>query len=178
MTGELAALFRAVDYDAGASLAHPGDALPLLLLVERGLLRFYQPDEAGREWNKGFLWEGGIAGPLAGDAERWPAPSGLQALEPSRVHGAPLDRVRALMRRWPELDRWSRRYADWLIESKASRLARFQRLSATARYEDFRCRHPQLCDRLALLHVASYIGVTDVTLSRIRGRLARRGVPA
>jgi CRP-like cAMP-binding protein len=44
-------------------------------------------------------------------------------------------------------------------------------LNATQRYQLFLRDHGPLAERLPLHHVASYLGVTNVALSRIRGRL-------
>ena len=41
-------------------------------------------------------------------------------------------------------------------------------LDARRRYAAFCAREPQLAERVPLLHLASYLGITDVSLSRIR----------
>lgn len=43
-------------------------------------------------------------------------------------------------------------------------------LSAKERYEEFRVQFPQLCRRVQLGYIASYLGITLSTLSRLRGR--------
>ncbi len=43
--------------------------------------------------------------------------------------------------------------------------------SAQARYETFLRDHADLVIRLPQYHIASYLGITDVALSRIRKRM-------
>jgi CRP-like cAMP-binding protein len=48
--------------------------------------------------------------------------------------------------------------------------------SAEQRYQRLLTEQPELAERLPLYHLASYLGVTDVALSRIRRRLKQSGV--
>lgn len=43
-------------------------------------------------------------------------------------------------------------------------------LSARERYEEFRQQFPQICQRVQLGYIASYLGITLSTLSRLRSR--------
>ena len=43
-------------------------------------------------------------------------------------------------------------------------------LSAKERYEEFQQQHPQICQRASLGRIASYLGITLPTLSRLRGQ--------
>jgi hypothetical protein len=47
----------------------------------------------------------------------------------------------------------------------------FLQQTATERYLDFCERHPDLLQRIPQYHIASYLGVTEVTLSRLRSTL-------
>ena len=43
------------------------------------------------------------------------------------------------------------------------------------RYLDLVKNHPKIIQSISLKMIASYLGITDVALSRIRSRLSRRG---
>ena len=55
-----------------------------------------------------------------------------------------------------------------LLERKSQRELDLQTLDGRARYQKFCQKHPGLAARVPLVHLASYLGITDVSLSRIR----------
>ncbi len=55
-----------------------------------------------------------------------------------------------------------------------NRIRYYQSLSAAERYDQIHQRHPDILDRVKLLHLASYLGMTPETLSRLRSRKERR----
>lgn len=170
----LVTLFEAREYASGEFLATPGKSFDRILVVARGALRFYVLDEEGREWNKGFAAEGRLTGPLADTPMSWPDPYGMQALEDCIVFEAPAQAVRALSARSAVFDTIIKRYVSALLRMKADRLTAFQRLDATGRYQDFLQRYPDLVGRLPQYHIASYLGISEVSLSRLRRKLAEK----
>lgn len=169
---ELAALFSSCSLASNEFLAQPGDALNRVIIVVSGVLRFYLLDEDGQEWNKGFLSEDGITGPLAEYTDTWPNPYGLQALEKSMVLQASANEFLALAAQYSELDHVLRRYVSALLKRKAKRLTSFQRLDATGRYLEFCQEYAQVVERLPQYHIASFIGISEVSLSRLRRKLS------
>ncbi|WP_097459040.1 Crp/Fnr family transcriptional regulator [Mangrovitalea sediminis] len=169
---ELEPLFEARQYSGGQFLAMPGKAFDRVLVVARGVLRFFILDEEGREWNKGFAAEGRLTGPLAETHMSWPDPYGMQAIEDSVVFEAPAATFSALAAGNAVLDGMVKRYVGALLRMKADRLTGFQRLDATGRYRDFLERYPELAGRLPQYHIASYLGISEVSLSRLRRKVA------
>ena len=55
-----------------------------------------------------------------------------------------------------------------LVSHKLQREHDLLTLDALRRYAAFVAREPQLAERVPLLHLASYLGITDVSLSHIR----------
>ncbi len=58
-----------------------------------------------------------------------------------------------------------------LLDGKMQREQEFLQLSARQRYARLLEQHPQWAERIALKHLASYLGVTDVSLSRLRSEM-------
>ena len=152
-----------------------GDPLPDVVFVVAGLLRLYYTDRNGNEWNKAFAVGGGFTGSLASGLLGVPAPFSIQALEPTAVLAARWDTLEALYDRHPALERLGRRVAEQVAVKKEMKERAFLEQTATERYQAFVRGESGLAARLPLYHVASYVGVTEVSLSRIRGRIARRG---
>lgn len=162
------------EFGQGDHIILAGDAFPDAIFVTAGLLRLYYTDREGNEWNKAFAAAGGFTGSLASGLLGIPAPFSMQALEPTVVLAARWDALEALYERHPALERLGRRVAEQVVVKKEIKERAFLEHSATERYEAFVRNEPGLIGRLPLYHVASYIGVTEVSLSRIRGRIARR----
>jgi len=166
-------LFRERAYGPGEQVVLAGAPAPDVFFVHTGLLRLYYTDREGREWNKAFVRDGGFAGSLAAGLLGVPAPYAIQALEPTVALVAPWRDLEACYDRHPALERLGRRLAEQVAVKKELRERSFLERTPTERYEAFVRDEPALMARLPLYHVASYIGVTEVSLSRIRGRLAR-----
>ncbi|MEM6326445.1 MAG: Crp/Fnr family transcriptional regulator [Bacteroidota bacterium] len=172
----LASLFAMREVAARTALARPGSTRYDVLFVARGLLRFYYPGEDGRESNKAFVAEGEFAGALASARLGVPLLYGIEALEDTTVLAAPYEAFAALMDREPVFERLGRRLAETILARKERRTRAFLLQSATERYLDLSETRPDLLQRVPQYHLASYLGVTDVHLSRIRRELAERAV--
>lgn len=168
----LRSAFERREAAAREPVALPGTATHEVLFVERGLLRFYYPGDEGRESNKAFVVEGEFAGALGAARLGVPVLYGVEALEPTRYLAAQVADLTDLMEREPALERFGRRLAEEVLARKERRTRSFLLQSADGRYDDLQKDRPDLVQRVPLYHLASYLGVTDVHLSRIRRRAA------
>ena len=168
----LRGLFVRRDVAAREPVSLPGSTAHEILFVERGLLRFYYPGDDGRESNKAFIVEGEFAGALAAAHLRLPILYGIEALEPTVVLAAPVDAFADLMDRDPAYDRLGRKLAERILARKELRTRSLLLQSAAERYADLVRERPDLLQRVPLYHLASYLGVTDVHLSRVRRQAA------
>ena len=167
-----ASLFAEREVAARALVALPGAADHDVLFVARGLLRFYYPADGGKESNKAFVAEGEFAGALAAAGLGVPILYGIEALEPTTVLSAPYTAFVALMDRDPAFERLGRKLAEFILMRKERRARSLLTQSAAERYLAFVEARPDLVQRVPLYHVASYLGVTDVHLSRVRRDVA------
>lgn len=136
--------------------------------VEEGLLATVFADPQGRErvhhFHAAAHW---LAPPLGLPAGAWrieaQVPSGLRVLSPQQ-----LDQAKAL----------DARVADWLLQALTAERQRLTQrehqwlmLSATDRYLQVLRDAPSWLEQVPQHRLASYLGLTDVALSRIRRRL-------
>ncbi|SFS93086.1 cAMP-binding domain of CRP or a regulatory subunit of cAMP-dependent protein kinases [Zhouia amylolytica] len=68
------------------------------------------------------------------------------------------------------LANWGRRLAEQELVKTEERLISRQFRTAKERYLDLLIQNPDLVRRVQLGHIASYLGITQVTLSRIRAK--------
>lgn len=66
---------------------------------------------------------------------------------------------------------WGRKLAEYELVKTEERLIAQQFLSATERYRELLTNRPDLLQRVQLGHIASYLGITRVSLSRIRAEI-------
>ena len=164
---------------AGEVLQSVGQPLGAVWFVEQGLLRSHFLNADGRERNCAFYTEhqwAGIPPPRGTPAE---ATFAIEALERSHVVELSHDRLAAWLQSRPELQET---LTDALLVNLVASSRRESALmmdSAEQRYKQFLEEYPEIVERVALHHVASYLGITSVALSRIRRRIKdRRAVPA
>ena len=170
--GVLEDAFATREVDRGEAVALPGSDDHRVLFVEDGLLRFYYPTDDGRESNKAFVGQGEFAGALAAAGLGVPILYGIDALEDATVRTISVDNFRDLFDQSPAFERLGRRLAERILMRKERRARSLLLQSATERYVAFLEAEPGLAQRVPQYHIASYLGVTDVHLSRVRRELA------
>ena len=165
---KLRTIFRQREVPSREFVALPGAETHELLFVCQGLLRFYYVAGDGRETNKAFIAENEFAGPLASSALALPLYYGIEALEPSDLLVAPFSDFSGLFEQDPMFDRLGRKLAERLLIRKELRTRSLLQQNASDRYRDFVRQHPDLIDRVPQYHIASYLGITEVSLSRLK----------
>ncbi len=154
----------------GEYFLQAGDKSIELAFVNTGLLRFFYQTEDGKEFNKSFIPENQFAAAYSAVLIDLPARFSIQALEESHLLVCNLKPVIELFDEHRCWERLGRILAEQLYIKKETREAEFLLDDAETRYRSFQRTYPGLEDRLAQYHVASYLGVTPVALSRIRRR--------
>lgn len=138
--------------------------------INSGLLRFFYRQAGGREFNKSFAAENHFIGAYSAYLSNSPARFTIEALEPTILLSARLDRIVELSENYPCWESFRRLLTEQLYVRKEEREAEFLLDDAAQRYQTFQRRYPALEERIAQYHIASYIGITPVALSRIRKR--------
>jgi CRP-like cAMP-binding protein len=68
----------------------------------------------------------------------------------------------------PDLERLARKMAEYYFLQKEKKELEIVLLNATERYQIFQTEFPGIEQHIAQYHVASYLGITPIQLSRIR----------
>ncbi len=166
----LVAAANTISVAKGEHLLRAGEAWRHLWLVGRGALRLYYLDREGIEANKNFYLEGQVFWPITRPLREEPVSFHVCALEATQVHAWPIAEVDSLMADAPSWVALQLRALQALVEEKMWREQMFLQCDASERYAQLQRARPQWCERLPLRHQASWLGITDVSLSRLRAR--------
>lgn len=138
--------------------------------VAQGCFRTYTIDERGVENILQFSQEGAFIGDIVSATLGAPTPYFVDAIEPSTVLVIDLPSFNRMIESIPEIGRGYRLGLQRSQAAKDRRIALSLSASAEERYADFMSRHPALAARVPQRMLASYLGITPETLSRIRHR--------
>jgi CRP-like cAMP-binding protein len=138
-----------------------------LYFVKKGALRsFYLVD--GRDVTAHFAFENGIVGAadsiIRGKKSRY----AIEALEDSELYVMDYRKMEQLLASNPALERWARLVSQHLYIELVERLEGMIFLPASERYHQLISRYPNLDQKVNLGHIASYLGISQETLSRVR----------
>lgn len=165
------ALGRLRDYAEGESVFLAGDTPQELRFIESGIACNYYLKADGSRRNKSFLQSPDVIACLSSSHAQLPTRFGCEALTELQCFEVP---VKALQRLSQQRDSW-RSVTELLITrlalKKEAREADLLLCSATELYQKFIQQSPELESCLANYQIASYLGITEVSLSRIRAKL-------
>lgn len=171
----LAAQAQCTRLAARATLLVAGEAWRHAFWVERGLLRLFYIDAEGHESNKNFHAEDAFVWPVTALLRRDPVAFFIAALEPAVVWRLPYAAFEAAAAPLPSWSAWQLQALAGLVDDKMRREQAFLQCSARERYEALLRERPEWARRIPLRHLASYLGMTDVSLSRLRAEMGLIG---
>ena len=92
----------------------------------------------------------------------------VELLENSEIQIIPYVDLQSLLIKYPQYEKYMRLILEHLYAEGANRVEEFLFYSAKERYNNLFKTRPHLIQRVNLGHIASYLGMTQETLSRIR----------
>ncbi len=135
--------------------------------VLEGVLRYFDPDETGAEPTCFFTFEGHyVVDPFTYEEQK-PSVMNLKSVTDCRLAVISYERDRKLM---AELPRWKEIKTNMIlrVSLEFSDQKSLMNMSAAKRYSYFTERYPHLALRVPLQYIASYLGIAQPSLSRLR----------
>lgn len=151
-------------------LLNEGKKCSHLYFLEKGSLRgFYNLD--GKEVTHWFGFENDFVTSFHSFTTGEPAVENIQLMEGSILWAISKEQLTELFNRYHEIERLVRiAYEKYYIRLE-ERFVNAQFKTAKERYENLLHLTPHILERVPLGYVASYLGISQETLSRIRGQL-------
>ena len=135
--------------------------------VEKGLARSYSLVD-GVEATSWFSKEGDITFSMMSAYYGKPGYEFVELLEDSILYSISIEELEALYKTNIEIANWSRILHQKAFLDLELRHIALATQTAKTRYNNFVKLYPDLMNRVNLGYIASYLGVTQVTLSRLR----------
>lgn len=149
-------------------LLQKGDVCRYMAFVVSGCLRLYRTDEAAEEHILRFAIENWWITDPESFRTGLPAQGAIEALEDTRVLLWSKENWERVKREVPAFNALENQLAGHYLDAQVNRLYTAISHSAEERYEEFVKAFPDFYQRIPLHMIASYLGVSRETLSRIR----------
>ncbi|MEP7254978.1 MAG: Crp/Fnr family transcriptional regulator [Ferruginibacter sp.] len=161
--------FEKITIPKNEYLLSEGQVCRHLYFLEKGALRgFYNLD--GKEITHWFGFENDFVTSFHSFTTLEPALENIQLLEGSILWSISKEKLTDLFNRFHEIERLMRiAYEKYYIRLE-ERYVNAQFKTASERYENLLQQTPYILERVPLGHIASYLGVSQETLSRIRSK--------
>ncbi|TSD64056.1 Crp/Fnr family transcriptional regulator [Inquilinus sp. KBS0705] len=158
--------FRSRKLSKNEYLLHEGEICNDLVFVQSGCLRLYYLDD-DIEISVWFAFNNSSAIDIYSFISQQPSKYYLQAIEDSEILYLPKTELLKLYETHPKMQEMMRRFWEDAVLNLIDRFTALQRDSAEQRYLDLLSKPPYL-QKIPQKYLASFIGVTPTSLSRIR----------
>lgn len=95
----------------------------------------------------------------------------IELLENCELYELKIKSLQKLFDEYIDVANWGRKFAEQELVKTEERLISWQFRTATERYKELLKDNSDLIQRVQLGHIASYLGITQVSLSRIRAEI-------
>ncbi|GGH26619.1 cyclic nucleotide-binding protein [Dyadobacter endophyticus] len=160
-------VFKHQDIKKGEIFLQPDNRSQKVCFIEKGLIRTYYLKD-GKDITHLFFAENRFSVPLESIFYDRPSPYGWEALENSHIRIAQYKDLEPMFEKVPGFEKLIRLLLIDVIDVFSERLYAMQFQSAQDRYKALIEKHPDILLRAPLGHIASYLGITQQTLSVIR----------
>lgn len=177
-------LFEAKDYELighahekvhkskGDFLLQKGQIANEYYILEHGLIRSYLYDYEGNEITIDFKGDKKVSVEVASLFQRVPTQEYIQCLTDCTLWKIRFDDFQELFHQIPAMREWGRAWMAFELYLSKKRATEMITEPATKRYLHLMQERPQIIKQAPLKYIATYLGITDTSLSRIRKEIA------
>ncbi|MES2389001.1 MAG: Crp/Fnr family transcriptional regulator [Bacteroidota bacterium] len=171
---EVADCFRALHISKGDFLLREGQVSDTYYFLESGFMRAFAINTEGNDITTGFYSPGRVVFEVASFFNRLPSGENLLALTDCRGYVLSFEELNRLFHSMPEFREFGRSIlVKGFAELKQRMLATITE-TAPDRYNALVKANPEILQHVPLKHIATFLGITDSSLSRIRKELSVR----
>ncbi|MEH6305927.1 Crp/Fnr family transcriptional regulator [Olivibacter sp. CPCC 100613] len=156
----------------GAYFVEPGKICSSLGFVREGIFRSCYYNKFGDDFTRYFVYEGRFIGDIGGFIDQVASTEYIEAVTDARIYLLKREDFELLEH---ELPNWSTIFVKLnatVLENKMKAASNMLVQDAQTRYLHFLNHYPGLANRIPQSMLASYLGITPSSLSRIRRKIS------
>lgn len=157
--------------EAGTQIVKLGEVPTKIYLIVSGVIRCYLCTEDGKEFNKSFYLPVSFVGSLTALIKRKPSIFVFETLTDCKLYEVDYYELMDLCKENATVNKIYTKVLESLYIMYEKRLVELISLDATGRYLELRKQIDNVDDLIPQYHIASYLGITPVQLSRIRKKI-------
>lgn len=163
----LEACIERKNYKRGTRLLKIGSVSRYMYFIQKGVARVHY-EINGRDATDYFAIDGQFIGGVESLFTGKPSKKGIELLEDAEVLSLHYAEFEKLCEHYHDIERAGRRMAIFAFLEGQQRIESIRFHEAKERYAELNAKYPGLVNRCPLKYIASYLGITQVSLSRIR----------
>ncbi|WP_254562047.1 Crp/Fnr family transcriptional regulator [Dyadobacter diqingensis] len=152
-------------------LVSQGQASQRMFFVGKGCLRIFFINGEGQEATRYLAFENSFATAMVSFITDEPSLEFIQAVQPTESLYISQKDFRNLLEVIPSWEKFYRSYLENAYVNNTNRLMSFITMSATERYCHLLDQNPMVVQRLSNKIVASYLNISQETLSRLKSKI-------
>jgi CRP-like cAMP-binding protein len=156
-------------YKKGDHVLKAGQVCNCFYFIDEGLLKISFQKEA-KEFIMRFFPENSICSQLESFLQQSPSTYRMIALESTTLTYITQRDLEELCAKYHQMETIFRKFVSFAVINMMKRISEMLEENATESYLHFMRENPDLLQRISLGDLASYLGITQVSLSRIRAR--------
>jgi len=161
--------FQHLEYPKNYFLLKSGKPCQHLWIMTKGAARHFYTDEQGKEMNTWFSLDTQIIVDTTSFVKQEPAHESIQLIEDSEVYSIEYAALQVLLQKHHSFALWFIKLVELhYVAQIEDRIADLQFLDAKKRYQKLISLNSGITNRVSLGNIASYLNITQETLSRIR----------
>lgn len=162
-------LFKKLEIPSKTELLKEGEVSKKIFIIEKGIIRCWL-NHLDKDITFQFFFEGDSVASLESFKTEKPSSFALETLEPSIIKYISKDDFDEILKKSPLIKEEFENYTfQRLLFYQNLFLSRIKD-NPQKRYQELLKKRPEIFKRIPLHYIASYLGITPVSLSRIRGR--------
>lgn len=142
--------------------------------VQKGMIRSYYMQADGQEKTVMLCWENQFFGSHQTIFENVPSQQTYQALEDSDLLELNYSELENLIHQHPKFNKARITILQTMLINTIKRVEAFILETPEERYLNLVAEQPEIYNRVPSKYIASYLGITPVSLSRIRKRIVEK----